>query len=409
LLQKSQENFMDPSQEEDLKKLSNRTEELLSRLNDLSSTLNNQFKSQVPPPNQPTSEVVAQSGNAMPPDLIIKKDQEKITDSRNLYSIPINTHYLEKSEKSIKTTDAGQHFMTTSSTSIFTEHQFLPNSEEKTSTPLSNESFVPAQFPSQPQEQFHVPQSQAQNPFNSIPAKPKENFQPAQEPSHQVNQDASFLNNLHQATRRVQPKPSQPSEEAKPGSKYFQRAHNQFSPSPTDYLQSRPGLKQEEAYYPVSALADPLQPSAIFSADQAQTRRAPIGRKVTEDYKPEVKPSNRVVERLSNQSKDLQDRLKKYSNKVSITENGDVLRLFAIAAPFFSFFGAVGIINALGISIDDFPKMTSICCICLFLGIFLSVIAMRIVEMSELLRWAHNQILSIQSVLDEQKNKNSRE
>ncbi len=332
---------MDPSQEEDLKKLSSRTEELLSRLNDLSNTLNSQLKNQPAAPPAPPVATNKPAKNSEPlPTVEVPQ--------RNYFSIPINTHYLEKHEKSIKTTGSGQQFMTTS-TSIFTEQHSVEN-VNPTPQPLAKETetFVPAHF----DENF----------FRPAPQPEAKREIPPQAPVQQTQ--AHYTPQAHQ--HHAMPEPELP---------HFQQN-----------------------------LADPLQPAAVFSPDQAQTRRAPAPVGNSKKYDKDTR-TQEIADKIAAQNKELKDRLQKYSNNLQVNAKGDILKFFAYVAPVFALLAAIGIVNALGIQADDFPKISAIFCTCLFLGIFFSIIALRLVEISELMRWAHNQILFIQSTLDEQRNK----
>lgn len=328
---------MDPNQEEDLKKLSLRTEELLSRLNDLSNSLSVQIKNnQSPhvaasenkvalPPNAPEKSYNSSEQIIQRPPIEFAAEQRPLFES-NYYSLPINTHYLEKREKSIKTTGSGQQFLTTSSTSIFTEVQ---NKQPEA------EAFIPVEQPTH----HHKP--------------PETPIIPSQTQAYYA--------------------PTIPNTPPPP------RTETQIPNFPPNTS----SLKAEQI---------PLQPSAVFSVDQSPTRRAnPQGR------------TQEIADQIAAHNKEIKDRLQKYSNRVQISSKGDVLRLFALAAPLFALGAAIGIVNAL--EITEFSQIIAIYCIGLFLGIFLSAIALRIVEISELVRWAHNQILFMQSKLDEEKNK----
>jgi hypothetical protein len=368
---------MDPNQEEDLKKLSYRTEELLSRLNDLSSTLNSQLKSA---PSHPAQSQSAQNPPAPPIDISPKQEQNP----NSFYSIPINTHYLEKRERTIKSSGSGQHFLTTS-TSIFTEqHHIAPPGGQPP------ENFVPASLdPAYFTPALPSPQSPVEESALHASHTAHDDFENVKEPTPSFGRkklNFDFGTNFD-------PVPA--------------RAETNFSGR---FAQQGPTIKPTADEYETDA--EPLQPSAIFAIDQGQTKRAPQNRRNSSEEpkrfeaKPQARPnSHRITDKLEAQNRELKERLQKYSNRIQISSNGDILKFFAFVAPFFLLGGAIGIINALGIPIYDLPKIFAICSIMVFLGIFFSAMALRLVEISELVRWAHNEILHMQSILDEQKDK----
>ena len=362
---------MDPNQEEDLKKLSLRTEEVLSRLNDLSNSLSFQIKNnQSPPLNSigiipPDPKAGLSLEKTQPPNLGLGQFVNNSYESpeANYYALPINTHYLEKSEKSIKTTGSGQQFLSTSSTSIFTEVHNNPDPE----------SFVPLE-PRQT-EPINVPR---QGEPISMPWQGDQTSMPRQaKPVYKSPIEENFQPNI---SPPIVEKPNY-------------QAQGFYAPTIPTAPPPRPEV-QAPSFAPTPPAADQssLQPSAIFSTGQEPTRRAnPQGR------------TKEIADQIAAHNKEIKDRLQKYSNRMQISSKGDILRLFALAAPFFALGAAIGIVNAL--EITEFAKISAIYCVGLFVGIFLSAIALRIVEISELTRWAHNQILFIQSTLDEEKNK----
>jgi hypothetical protein len=363
---------MEPNQEKDLRELSSRTEELLSRLNNLSNNLSEKIKHppmQVPQasPNPPSQESEPNAKLAEPnhEQIINVQEPEPVQQPKQeYYSMPLNTHYLEKNERRIQTTnELGQHFMSTSSTSIFRginpqenifdfSSQQLPDFNKSIDTKSNNTAY---------QQPYQAPQPHQS--FN--------NHQPAAtEPNHT-------------------PPPQNPASTANTSNATAPHFYNPV-------MQTSNYQKQQETK-PAPKPQEPLQPSAVFPGEhQAQTQRGPASQAYKANHN---ERTQEVANQIAQQNKEIKDRLQKYSNRLQISYKGDVLRLFALTVPLFALGAAMGIVNALGI--QEFAQAVAIHSICLFLGIFASVGAFRLIEISELMRWIHNQILFIQAALDE--------
>lgn len=403
--------IMDPQQDEELKKLSSRTEELLTRLNELSSNLNSQLKSQPPQapkpvvPNPPINQPVTNADGILPP--------VKAPDGANYYSMPINAQYLEKHEKRIKTTGIGPGFLT--STSIVTEqHHFqgsLPSND------LNNqETFIPANFP----------QASESPMFGNVnPIKPESNFVPRQEaaysqpaqaeaqPQYNPNYVAENAAPTHSFQNPNFPLQNQAERTEERQSSRFLKSTQTFEQPhftrPSESILKGERFKASQPAPENKPQDDSLQPAAIFSYDQEKTKRAaqPRSKRTTEQaiYATDnTFDSNSRANELANQiaakNKEIKDRLHKYSSRVQVSSQVDNLKLFAWLVLIFSPIVPITLIK------DDFLLAFACSTLALFFGIFFCMMALRLVEVSELVRWAHNQILTIQSNADEQKSKN---
>ena len=378
--------IMDPNQDEELKKLSSRTEELLNRLNELSSNLNTQLKSQ---PVQAPKAVVP-NPQPSPPAAPSSQLPQTPPEATNYYTLPINTQYLEKREKRIKTTGLGSSFLT--STSIFTEQHHFQG-------PIQNpsENLIPAKNLNTPSE-------------TAFPGTFPEDVQQTS-----IFSEPASSTPLAQGHHPYQPYQPHPEGEAKPTHRPF-KTSNIYNPvhfpKPSESVlhDERNRSTMEETN---SSPSGPLKPAAIFSYDdQEKTKRAAQPYRARMAYRedeikksPEPEAQNKSsdlrTQELANQiaakNKEIKDRLHKYSSRVQVSSQVDNLKLFAWLVLVFSPIVPITLIK------DDFLLAFACSTLALFFGIFFSMMALRLVEISELVRWAHNQILNIQKGLDETK------
>ena len=308
---------MESNQDKDLRELSARTEELLSRLNSLSHNLSEKIKYQ---PRQTAQDLAVNSPTSpIPEETLLPPETKQTQQIINLtatipekqikpeyYTMPLNTHYLEKQEKSIQTNRQGQHFLSTSRTAIFQE--INPEEPVKPVKTSSDSNY------------FYKPVIQA----------------------------------VSQETKKT--KASTPKEES-------------------------------------------LKPSAIFSNDYIPKEPSLTPSSSSQSNK--LERTQEVAEQIAAKNKEIKDRLQKYAKRLHISHKGDILRLFALTVPLFALGTAIGLVNAF--NVQEIAQGVAIYSICLFIGIFASAGAFRLIEVSELMRWIHNQILSIQTSLDETK------
>lgn len=422
---------MDPNQDEELKNLSSRTEELLSRLNDLSANLNSQLKFTPPETNSGPSLVNEESENL--PEIQDPKTLNKVlnnvinaSDGRNYYSIPVNTQYLEKSEKRIQTTELGANIMTTSSTSIIKEERHF----QSTVNQPSLEGFVPAHIyekaefepiESLPPANNNFQNTQASTPTLNIPTPQVPRQAPLQSPI-QPSPEGTFnysgsLFNVAQADFQETPLRERPINKQterqfetasfqdknqsnikgidpddltrvigprKPGGSSFQNKGFRTSP---DYVSD----KGEER----------LQPAAIFSSDQRQTKRAPQRKPIDETFNEVDYRTKEIADQLAEHNREIKSRLNRYSKRLQVNGQTDNLRLFAWLVLFFSPLVPIVLIK------NDLILAIACSSLALFFGIFFFMLALRVAEISELVRWAHNQILLLQSKVETGNAKNN--
>lgn len=364
------------SQDEDLKKLSSRTEELLSRLNDLSNNLNTQLKPNNPKPPTTTNMVVnssSASGQTLQP-----------VEGTNLYSInvpPLNgkshqSQYLEKREERIQTTENGLGFLTTKKTSIFTEQQHHIHSPGKkegnipTSSPVSDFNHISGLTNTQPNpnSRFELPvfeeyerDLKTENPYNTNQSPP-------------LNQTNKYTENLYTTQTQTQTKaPAQEQQQYQPVN------FNNYS---------KPEIP------PVNKTTEEkniLKPAAVYNP---RNYRSP------ETEEPEFDRHERakqIAEKLNSKNQEIKKRLNKYSSRIHVSSQVDNLKLFGWLILGISPFIPAQLIK------DDILLIFSCTSLSILLGIFFCMVALRLVEISELTRWAHNQILQIRVDLDEQR------
>jgi hypothetical protein len=523
---------MDPSKDKELKNLSNKTEELLSRLNDLSVDLNSQLKGSSYKPNDPEANLPGPSsvkaisplsGNVSSPEPAYQPPAKpgviNAPDGSSYYTIPVNTQYLKRSEERIHRTDEVQNnnHITTSSTSIIKEERHFQSSIHQPSQLVDSDGFVNANIP----EYTNMPpmndtrtqaktQIFAPNPQPNLMPNPAQGYQagdlhsstlnsgiqsedfypaPAAEfggrndmrvagPRLHFNNDSGIKSINEEDINRIAGKMKQdPSkrysgEYGKPSSNLDQanQAASKFNPynffkkenktsaqppSPEAFKASKgaaskfqsifvspPRPEQNSTMQPLSNLVSDsenyqniaqnsamnnsnipnvhLQPSAVFSVDQQQTQRIPntqfnkgsksaTQRSIHEEPRnnfhsfPEIDlRTKEIADQLAEKNREIKDRLSKYSKRLQIHSNQDNLRYFAWMILLCSPFIPAALIK------EDSTLLVACSILALIFGMFLCMVALRIVEISELTKWAHNQILHMQEQMDENaKNNNS--
>jgi hypothetical protein len=201
------------------------------------------------------------------------------------------------------------------------------------------------------------------------------------------------------------------------------RQQNQYQQVVMDYPPSRPIYdernNQRNSNYAETNSEISLQPSSAFSFEPGQTRRAsakrglnPVsnnqntnqnffgfgipGRAYADNRENLFDSPNQAL----NSNREFRNNMVKYANQnySHLNKDKEVFRLFALAAPVFALAIPFATINLFSLS---WIESLAICSIALFFGLFISIIAWRLVEISELVRWEHGQIMVIQSILDE--------
>ncbi|MDX1919300.1 MAG: hypothetical protein SFU25_01035 [Candidatus Caenarcaniphilales bacterium] len=445
----TQELTMDPNQDEELKNLSSRTEELLSRLNELSSNLNSQLKFTPSEPISGPPSTVAPPNNLAPNNLPELQEPQLLNnvinapDGKNYYSIPVNTQYLEKSEKRIHTTELGQNIMTTSSTSIIKEERHFQstlNQNLVNQTPV--EGFVPAHFQERVEFQPLINSDEHRQPINTdfqnqtTQAQPLNQAQtktPQRPNPQQASQNQNFVDpafnagfnpginpgfnvsqeDFQETPLRERPQSNQRDrnqENSQQRSNSNNIANNIKGIDPDELTRvigprkQNPNLQQNRNFRnipktnKVSEDAERLQPAAIFSSDQKQTKRAPQRKPINETFNEIDYRTKEIADQLAEKNREIKSRLNKYSKRLQVNGQTDNLRLFAWLILAFSPFVPMALIK------DDLILTVACSSLALFFGIFFCMLALRVVEISELVRWAHNQILLLQSKVEEQNN-----
>ena len=350
------------SQDEDLKKLSSRTEELLSRLNDLSNNLNTQLKTNNPkPPTNMVVNAVPNSGQTLQP-----------VEGTNLYSINVpplsgkshQSQYLEKREERIQTTENGLGFLTTKKTSIFTEQHHIHSPSQPEENPIISSSISGlTNTQPNPASRFELP----------VFEEYERDLKPEKPPSQPLNQTNKYAKNLYSA----QTKPITPAQE--PQQQYQPVNFNNYSKP-----EIPPVNKQTEE-------KNILKPAAVYNP---HNYRNPEAEEAEFDRHERAK---QIAEKLNSKNQEIKKRLNKYSSRVHVSSQVDNLKAFGWLILVISPFIPAQLIK------DDFLLVLSCTSLSILLGIFFCMVALRLVEISELTRWAHNQILQIRTDLDEQR------
>ncbi|MFN5539951.1 MAG: hypothetical protein ACK481_07840 [Candidatus Melainabacteria bacterium] len=204
------------------------------------------------------------------------------------------------------------------------------------------------------------------------------------------------------------------------------RQSNQYQQVVMDYPPARPRYderKNHKNHYTETNSEISLQPSSAFSFEPGQTRRASAKRglntasnnqNTNQNFfgfgKPErayadnrenlFEPPNQSMGQAPNSNREFRNSMVKYANQnhSHLNKDKEVFRWFAVAAPIFALAIPFATINFFSLS---WIASLAICSIALFFGLFISIIAWRLVEISELVRWEHGQIMVIQSILNE--------
>lgn len=430
---------MDPNQDKELKNLSNKTEELLSRLNELSDNLSSQLTGASVPNASvsivPTNPKTEDEPEFQAPNFQDANEQVKA----NYYKIPVNTHYLEKHEKRVQTSGSGENFVTTSSTSFFREQRFhgsKPSNDSQnqesdfitanfndfdfnpdtTNEPVLDnvDNFKPQQkvqneeetitdsndFSSKVSEQFSQPQelevhSQAKQNINQAP--PKEEFKA--QATKNIESEPLMDKSLKDAISDAKTKVISSRHPRFKISKSFEKEDTEANQK-EDWINSFTNKQEPED--------DSLEPAVVFSSDEQQTKRSQQSFKpnnfqhksVEQNFTEIDARTKEIADELAAKNKEIKDRLNKYSKRVNVSSQVDNLKLFAWLVLLFSPAIPIAVIK------DDFILALGCSSLALFFGIFFSMMALRLVEISELVRWAHNQILHIQTSVDELEEKN---
>ncbi|MDX1919004.1 MAG: hypothetical protein SFT81_07720 [Candidatus Caenarcaniphilales bacterium] len=335
-LNEFKEKLMDPSQDEELRRLSQRTEELLSRLDTLSQSLSDQLE------NNPAGYLPSQTQNAEPVQYPALRNPTPYN-----APIPINRHYLEKQEHSY-TVPAGQSYMTTKKTAIITEHQqHYPSSHQGAPPqppPQTNNDFVTARFDG---HNFHP----GANP-NPIPISPE-------------------FTEFAASTPNFAPSPRQTESnfEARPMTGYGEQSHHGGHG------------------------AEPLRPSAVFSQSGPYmnvTRRHNIAEAPRSDTRLPQEPA--IPDFMLSPAERPQIYTTRLKNANPLQLN-DLLKWFAFAVPFFALAVPLSLIRGN-------PAVTiAFSCISFFFGLFFSFLAFRLIEITSQVKWANSQIVEINEKL----------
>ncbi|MDJ0625111.1 MAG: hypothetical protein QNJ31_01940 [Candidatus Caenarcaniphilales bacterium] len=425
---------MDPSKDNELKNLSNRTEELLSRLNELSDNLSSQLH---PSSNQDFIKKDTEASELVPSNL---EEKDKVTfqqptfeapkEKNNYYKIPVNTHYLEKHEKRVQTTGSGENYVTTSSTSFFREQHFhSPNVPSEKESP--KEEFVTAKFDDFDLKPNEVKSQQTSNlSFEEDHKDPKNdsdetNFELNKE--ERLTQPSSYIDegqadSRDQEFKNLKMKESlkEAIEEAK--TKVISSRNPKYKisksfgkPDSSEEIHEKVKdkiYKTEDSHkFPEKEswvnLDESLKPAAIFSTTNDENKKNVHGfqsyKSVDRNFSEIDARTKEIADELAAKNKEIKDRLSKYSKRVQVSSQIDNLKLFAWLVLLFSPAIPLAVIK------DDFILAIGCSSLALFFGIFFSMMALRLVEVSELVRWAHNQILHMQSSVEElnKQNKNN--
>ncbi|HEY9886607.1 MAG TPA: hypothetical protein V6C96_05025 [Vampirovibrionales bacterium] len=364
----------DSRKNNDLRSLSQRTDELLSRLNELSEGLSTPVASPPTTSNFSAEPPISQTKFVEEPKLShpTKKDadqpiyqgatEDNIPDEK-IYSLPVNKRFLEKTEKRIERTEEGNSYITKSSTSIFREEHHIHNSSNKSETlPLpSNDEFDISDGHKKNVEDYLSRATQ----FSAESNNKSETYTPVAFPAKADEQvlrkEPEYKRN---ATRANHPE------------------FNSFQ----DILKKDTDKRKK----PYRDSEDINQKSArILSHNQAAPKKVSFS-KLPSDKEEKV---HKIAEQISDQNKAFKEKLERYSSKLKQNEKGDLLRDYAwiillaslvVPAPLF---------------FQDRLMFLAFTCLSFFLGIFFFIMAMRIVEISELIRWISSQMLVIQEKL----------
>jgi hypothetical protein len=335
--------MMEQSKEEDLKKLSERTEELLTRLNDLSSTLNTQLKS--PGSSMTKPKPITNTDTQANSEKLITAN------GSNYYSIPVNTQFLEKREQHTQT-QTSNGFMTTKRTAIFTEQHHVQSPNQETVQPFQIEG----------SEHF------------------EELAPPVPSSESETNIAKAFINQERPSPARKNTAPRQQVPNTQ-----FQTVNFDSIAKPYKKHQAPPKKKPEPSF-------------EAFQHSQ-QSNYEPIGQTQYSDAITDAEAKTyEIANKLAAQNKEIKDRLSKYSTRINIGSQMDNLKLFAWLVLIFSPIAPFAVIK------DDFLLAIGCSCLALFFGIFFCMMALRLVEVSELVRWAHNQVVQLETKIDEIKN-----